>query len=1235
MMDLPAGTITFLFTDIEGSTQLLKKLGGQCYGDLLTDQRVILRTLFEKFGGREIDTQGDSFFVSFPRARDAVSAAVEIQRALASHDWPAAVEVRVRMGLHTGEPLVAEEGYVGMDVHRAARIAQSGHGRQILLSETTISLVKGELPEGVALLDLGIYKLKDIELPERIAQLVFDAGESEFPPLKAEQVQPPFQPSGPKQSSLPTFMDDELETSRLQAPIFVAREQELKHLNNFLELALTGQSQVAFITGGPGRGKTALMTAFARQALETYPDLLVIQGQCNAYTGVGDSYAPFREVLAMLTGDVETRWAAGAISTNHARRLWEAFPSIAEVLIEQGPGLVDIFVPREPLIGRLDVAMQDAGLLVHLKQDLAESHQENTDQSGLLDQFERVIRAISATHPILLLIEDLQWADSASINLLFHLGRQLAGARILILGDYRPEEVALGREGERHPLEKVLSELKRQYGEAWISLGEENLVDGRAFVDAFLETEPNTFSVSFREALFQHTQGHPLFTVELLRDMQERKVLIQDEAGSWAETRVLNWDVLPARVEGVIEERINRLEETLKEILTVASVEGENFTAQVIARVQEVQERGLVRQLSSELDRRHRLVAEQGQRRIGPENLYLYRFRHSLFRQHLYNGLSSNERMILHADVGTVLEALYAGQEGEIAPQLAWHFSEAGNRKKAAHYLLLAGDQARWRFAQAEALRHYRLAAAYLDELGMLPEAARTLMKLGQIYHTIGQFKQSQIEYEKGFSLWGRAGGDHSSAIEVRAPHKLRMAWGYPASLDPGLAADDESNAIIKQLFSGLVELSPEGDILAAGAHAWQVDEGGRKYIFNLREDVHWSDGVPVTANDYVYAWGRDGKRVQLQDVRALNDFTLSFRLELPIHNFLYVLNLPLYYPVPRHVVERIGDDWVKPEHIVSNGPFILDSHIPGERLGLTRNPGYYGLYSGNLHQVEISLHGKSDKWSLFQDDRLDIAEVFFPEYLPIQSQQTGELLIIPSLATIWVNLNTQRLPFQDHRVRRALAMAINKEKLSFDIQKGLSTPAAGGLLPPQFPGHAPEIGLRFDPDKARQLLAVAGFPDGRNFPVIALGTHKTRAKIGEFLCQQWQENLNIMIGLETYPFSQQFRRSKEYPLFLRVFHADYMEPAAFLWDALADIKDWLNDDYLALMEEARGVMDRDKRMSLYRLAESLLINQAYVLPLCHTKNVWLIKPWVKFYKPPYTLTQLLIYLKDVILEPH
>ncbi len=190
MTELPTGTITLLFTDIEGSTRLLKQLGS-VYDTVLADHQRILRECFEAHGGREVDTQGDSFFVAFGRAGDAVASAAEAQRALARHSWPDRVELRVRMGLHTGEPRPAGERYVGFGVHRAARIGAVGHGGQVLLSNATRELVEDELPASTQVRDLGAFELKDLDRPERLFQLEIDDLPSDFPPVKARKVAEP------------------------------------------------------------------------------------------------------------------------------------------------------------------------------------------------------------------------------------------------------------------------------------------------------------------------------------------------------------------------------------------------------------------------------------------------------------------------------------------------------------------------------------------------------------------------------------------------------------------------------------------------------------------------------------------------------------------------------------------------------------------------------------------------------------------------------------------------------------------------------------------------------------------------------------------------------------------------------------------------------------------------------------------------------------------------------------
>ena len=184
MSELPSGTLTVLHTDIEGSTLLTVHLGDR-YPEVLATHCALLRAAFAAHEGHEVDTQGDSFFVVFPRATQAVAAAVAIQRALAAEAWPEGGAVRVRIGLHTGEPIRTAEGYTGLDVIRGARIKEAGHGGQVLLSKSTAALIEDALIDGLSLRDLGAHRLKGLPRPERIFQLIIPDLPADFPPLQS------------------------------------------------------------------------------------------------------------------------------------------------------------------------------------------------------------------------------------------------------------------------------------------------------------------------------------------------------------------------------------------------------------------------------------------------------------------------------------------------------------------------------------------------------------------------------------------------------------------------------------------------------------------------------------------------------------------------------------------------------------------------------------------------------------------------------------------------------------------------------------------------------------------------------------------------------------------------------------------------------------------------------------------------------------------------------------------
>jgi len=570
--------------------------------------------------------------------------------------------------------------------------------------------------------------------------------------------------------------------------VFVAREQELARLNESLNAAFRGQGGVCLIIGEAGSGKTALVTEFARRAEIIHRDLITAVGDCNAQTGISDPYLPFRELLNLLTGDVASKQARGAITQDSANRLQDLLRISGGLLVEFGPDLIDIFVPGAGLAARAAKVVADKVGWLEALQKLAERKTTGTgaaglEQSHIFQQYAKVLQGLAAQRPLMLVVDDLHWADASSIGLLFHLGRRIGGSRVLLVGTFRPEEVALGRDGERHPLERVVSEFKRYYGDICVDLNQADEDEGQRFVDALLDSEPNRLSYPFRQALLQHTRGHPLFTVELLRDLQERGQLVRDREGRWVETPTLNWGKLPPRVEGVIDERISRLEEGLREIASVASVEGEDFTAQVVSSVRQAELRTLIRQLSRELDRKHRLVGERGSQEVGRQRLHLYRFRHSLFQRHLYSDLGDSERELLHGDVGTALETLYGEHSEEIVPQLAYHFSEAREQEKATTYLRRAGEQAAMRYANAEAVNFFSQALALAPEQDA---AQRYALLLGREkgYNALGARELQGRDLSALEALAEQLDDDRRRAeIALRRARYADMTGDYPAVL--------------------------------------------------------------------------------------------------------------------------------------------------------------------------------------------------------------------------------------------------------------------------------------------------------------------------------------------------------------------------------------------------------------------------------------------------------------------
>jgi tetratricopeptide (TPR) repeat protein len=559
--------------------------------------------------------------------------------------------------------------------------------------------------------------------------------------------------------------------------VFVSREKELARLGEFLDRTLGGRGQVCFVTGEAGFGKTSLTVEFTRRAQQQNAELLVAVGACDAQTGISDPYLPFRELLGMLTGQFDERVAHGLTTVENTRRLHDFLRVSKSVIAELAPDLVDIFIPGAGLVtkaGKLVAGDRGRSKVRAASMGLGATAPSSADaapmaeQGRIFEQITSVLVEMAKKRPLVLIFDDLHWIDESSGGLLFHLARRIEASRILILCTYRPEDDAFGRTEWRHPLPKMVSELKRQYGDMFVTLGDETPDEARGFIDALIDSEPNRLDDAFRRQLQQRTRGHALFVTELLRDMQERGDLAKDEAGRWVTGRSLDWAALPKKIEGVIEERIARISSDVQELLTIASVEGETFTVQVISRLKQLDERQLLRTLTQELDRQHRLVSEAGIERFGTTRISQFRFRHQMFQRYFYGTLGESERELLHEDVAGVLEVLYAGRTDKVAVQLAHHYDLARRDDRAAAAFLQAGRGALAIYAHREALA---LARRGLDCLARSGEDHRQVelhldlhLLIAEALRHDGRFAESMENFREAAELAVRFGSPEALA---------------------------------------------------------------------------------------------------------------------------------------------------------------------------------------------------------------------------------------------------------------------------------------------------------------------------------------------------------------------------------------------------------------------------------------------------------------------------------------
>lgn len=540
---------------------------------------------------------------------------------------------------------------------------------------------------------------------------------------------------------------------------FVGRRAEFAWLNSHLDATLKGQGRVLFVRGDAGRGKSTLIAHFLRQAQTAHEDLLAAGGAGGAFAGVGDPYLPFREVLALLTGEVESRLAAGSIYREQAQRLWQGMPDVARLIVEEMPDLLETFLPSRSLLARLRTAIPQPTEWLSRLQERVSRLQPVSDfvQITLFSQFTELLIRLSQKRPLLLVLDDFHWADDASLGLLFHLGRHLAGSRILLIVAYRPAELAVGRQPAGAVLAKIVGELARSYKDNELDLAQTDRARGREFVDELIDAEMNRLDDVFRARLVQQTGGHPLFTIELLQEMKRRGSLIVDDRGAWRESVAMDWTLIPDRVEVVIGQRLDLLGGDIRYLLGIASVEGESFTFEVVAEVAGISIAELSRRLAGDSLRGHELFALEGVEYLSTtgRKLSRYRFSHQLFQAYLYQEQNDFSRSHIHGEVGKALEKLYGEQSVRVSSQLARHFESAHLLEDAFKYRRLAGQASAVVAAYEDAIENFERGLALLNRLGMessesaadrlalLVQKAECERRAGRVADAITSFRQA------------------------------------------------------------------------------------------------------------------------------------------------------------------------------------------------------------------------------------------------------------------------------------------------------------------------------------------------------------------------------------------------------------------------------------------------------------------------------------------------------------
>lgn len=1235
--------VTILFTDIVGSTTMAEKLDPEEWKEIVNGAHQRVSEVITRYEGTVAQLLGDGVLAFFgaPHAHEddparAVQAGLEIQRAIANYARELSGYVdnfRMRVGIHTGMVVVGAVGSpehseylaVGDAVNLAARMQSAAQPGRVLLSDATARLVR----YAFELKDLGEIAVK---------------GKTE--PIHAFEVED-------TRAAFSSGRGIEGLTSPL-----VGRDRELAELREAFQELDAGHGQIVFVLGEAGIGKSRLVEeariADSKNASSSHlpSTLRWLEGRALSY----GQALPFWTIMQLLQNDLGLVDGEPEIRIRVAlrRRVQGLFGDDAAVRPSDRKGTVRADAAQEsdevlPYLGQLLGVKLEGEAAARVKTLDGETLKRQT-LLAIGEYFERM----AERQATVLVLEDLHWADPSTLETLEHLFALTNRVPLLLLALMRVER----DHGSWRIKQAARTDYEHRYTE--INLKALSPDEQNRLVNNLLEVAE--LPERTRRTLLDRAEGNPLYLEEILRSLIEQGGITRDEHGHWHAQSLISNLQIPDTLQGVLLARIDRLDSDLRHTLQLASVIGKTFLYRLLQAIVEAE-----RELDTQLAQLQRadLVREKARR---PELEYM--FKHSLTQEAAYDSLLLERRREFHRKVSAALEELFAERKDEFLGLLAYHLDRAGEKEKAIDYLIRAGDKTRLEDAHEEAIQFFQRAIELLHELGDSESEAKTWLKLGMVYHTNFDFAAAYRANETAFAMQRQEQKRRPVSANIEPGDRNRIRFGFQGAesfttLDPGRITDTIQYSIVGGLFAGVAQLDGKLNLIPHAARSWQVLDEGTRYVIHLREDVHWTDGTPVTAADYEWACKRNihpanrsefahwldsvvGAREFRQGmtadadtvgIRALDALTLEIRLETPAAYFPYIFAMPITFPLPRTVIEQVGSEWWKPEHIISNGAFRLDQ-FDDNGGALERNADYFGEISGNLDRFEWRvIPEESERVRAYLEGELDRIELYpvpSPSRLPPGAGE-AEGQISSTLTTAYLAIFPRQPPLDDLRVRRALMQSIDRDSIRMEARLA-RTKARGGIIPPGMPGHSPEIGLSFDVETARRLLAEAGFPGGRGFPPLTLiCAYSTEAARAQAIVHQWREHLGITIRVGE-PDGHWYASEQIPEIASGPWVPDYPDPDAVLrtmplYDMLQRAG-WANARFGALVAEAARTPDRARRMAMYREADRIWVaEEAVVCALFYEWEIYTFtKPWVK----GAAISPLGHFsIQNLVVEPH